>query len=101
MEFSYNATQAYEASLENFQIWLDKDKEYINAKIEDAILKGEFSIIYDNKKLTNYEYAKEIKRALNKLGYTIIEKIISEERKILIISWENTNSQNDSEEENG
>lgn len=101
MEFSYNATEAYEASLENFQFWLEKDKEYINTKIKEAVLSGEFSIIYDNKKLTNYEYAEEIKRALNELGYTIIEKIISLERKILIISWENINSQNDSEEENG
>ena len=101
MEFSYNATEAYEASLENFQIWLEKDKEYINTKIEEATLKGEFSIIYDSKKLTNCKYAKEIKRVLNKLGYVITEKIISEERKIFIISWENANSQNDSEEENG
>ena len=63
--------------------------------IEVATLKGEFSIIYDNQKIKSYKYAKEMKKILNDLGYTIIEKIISEERKIWIISWEHAKDKED------
>ena len=95
MNFSYNATQAYDASLQNFEKLLKKDEEYINSMIEVATLKGEFSIIYDNQKIKSYKYAKEMKKILNDLGYTIIEKIISEERKIWIISWEHAKDKED------
>lgn len=87
MQFSYTAQEAYDASLNNYEAQLEKNRLELDSLIKRAIENGEFSVIYD-RQTTNNAYVNTTKTILNQLGYKVTEKIISDERKIWIISWE-------------
>ena len=83
MQFTYTAQEAYDASLNNYEEQLEKNRIELDSLIKAAIQRGEFSVIYD--KQTAIDATKEM---LTQLGYKVTEKIISEEKKIWVISWE-------------
>lgn len=87
MQFSYTAQEAYNTSLENYEAQLEKNRVELDSLIKRATENGEFSIIYD-RQTTNNAYTNTTKAILNQLGYKVTEKIISDEKKIWIISWE-------------
>lgn len=83
MQFSFTAQEAYDASLNNYEAQLEKNRLELDALIKKAVERGEFSIIYDKQTPAN-----ATKTILNQLGYKVTEKNISNEKKIWVISWE-------------
>lgn len=98
MNFSYTAQEAYDASLLNFEEEVEKNKQELDDMIKAAVERGEFSIVYD-KLATLNTYTNMTKTLLNQLGYKVTEKVVSEERKIWIISWEKPGVITDPEED--
>lgn len=96
MTFSYTAAEAYNASLNNYEAQLEKNRLELDSLIKRAIENGEFSVIYD-RQTTNNAYTNTTKTILNQLGYKVTEKIISDEKKIWIVSWEQPGVINDQE----
>ena len=96
MTFSYTAAEAYDASLNNYEAQLEKNRLELDSLIKRAIENGEFSVIYDRQTINN-AYTNTTKTILNQLGYKVTEKIINDEKKIWIISWEQPGVINDQE----
>ena len=94
MVFSYTAAQAYNASLDNYEAKLEKNRLELDSLIKRAVEKGEFSVIYD-KQTTNNAYTNTTKTVLNQLGYKVTQKETKDEKKIWIISWEQPGVIND------
>lgn len=96
MTFSYTAAEAYNASLNNYEAQLEKNRLELDSLIKRAIENGEFSVIYDRQTINN-AYTNTTKTILNQLGYKVTEKVVSDEKKIWIISWEQPGVINDQE----
>ena len=94
MVFSYTAAQAYNASLDNYEAKLEKNRLELDSLIKRAIEKGEFSVIYD-KQTTSNAYTNTTKTLLNQLGYKVTQKETKDGKKIWIISWERPGVIND------
>lgn len=87
MNFSYTAAEAYEASLNNYETQLEKNRLELDSLIKRAIERGQFSVIYD-RQTTNNAYTNTTKAILNQLGYKVTEKTTNGKQKVWIISWE-------------
>lgn len=91
MNFSYTAQEAYDASLDNYEAQLEKNRLELDSLIKTAIKNGEFSIIYD-RQTTNNAYVNTTKTILNQLGYKVTEKEVerspSGTKVIWVVSWE-------------
>lgn len=82
MKFTYTAKEAYDLSLFKYEEKLEENKKALDLAIQLAIDKGEFSTIY-SRYLND-----DTKNLLIQAGYKVTEKIISDEKKIWVISWE-------------
>ena len=86
MHFTYTAQEAYDASLNNYEMKLEKNRKELDDLIQTAIYNGEFSIIYDKQTISN-AYGNTTKQLLNQLGYKVVENEVKG-KKVWVISWE-------------
>ena len=86
MFFSYTAQEAHDASLDNYEGQLEKNRIELDNLIKTAIKNGEFSVIYDRQTINN-AYGNTTKLILNQLGYKVVEKEVNG-KKIWVVSWE-------------
>ena len=83
------AQAAYDASLENFEAQLRKNRQELNSLIERATKMGEFKVIYDRQMFSG------IKEWLEDYGYEVEQKILNDsEKKVWVVSWENARGGN-------
>ena len=78
----WTAHAAYQASLENFEANLRKNREELRDLIKKATELGEFKVIYDRQMFSG------IQTWLQEYGYTVSQKNVGD-KKVWVVSWEN------------
>lgn len=86
MNFSYTAQEAHDASVDNYEAQLEKNRVQLDSLIKTAVKRGEFSVVYDRQTTSN-AYTNTTKQILNQLGYKVVEKEV-DDKKIWVVSWE-------------
>ena len=86
MNFSYTAQEAHDASVDNYEAQLEKNRVQLDSLIKTAIERGEFSVVYDRQTTSN-AYTNTTRQILNQLGYKVVEKEV-DDKKIWVVSWE-------------
>lgn len=75
------AAAAYQASLENYEAQLRKNRQELNELIIKATERGEFKVVYDRQMFSG------IKSWLEDYGYVVSQKVIGE-KPVWVVSWE-------------
>lgn len=92
------AKEIYKLTLESRQELIEKIWEDIGNSIYDAAIRGNF---FTSKTLKNDKAITDIiKNRLEENNYIVEDKIISEEKIVRIISWENKDNKFDNNEDN-
>ena len=79
------AAAAYQASLENFEELLRRNRRELNDLIKKATERGEFKVVYDRQMFSG------IQTWLEDYGYDVSQKMIGD-RKVWVVSWERKGS---------